>query len=138
MSERAKQLKRESDLASRGVDVNPCNSPSHPAATLGVDAAAYVSARPRRSLQQAYDPQCIDFVSGVATPDTHGKIGLETFRCDDEEQQHQRVVERSSVRDEERGHESRSRAFRDELCRGCYFRGLRQKHLRAFCQSEER
>lgn len=76
---------RWADLASRGVDVNPCNSPAHPAATLGVDAAAYVSARPRRSLQQAYDPQCIDFVSGVATPDTHGKIGLETFRCDDEE-----------------------------------------------------
>ena len=58
---------------------------------------------------------------------------------DDERQHHQRVVERSSVRDEERGDESRSRAFRDERCRGCYFRGLqRQKHLCALCQSEER
>ena len=74
---------RWAELASRGVDVNPCNSRAHPAVTLGVDAA-YVNARPRRSLQEAYDPQCIDFVSGPASSDTPGKIGLETFRCDDE------------------------------------------------------
>lgn len=79
----AAAAERWAELASRGIDVNPCNSRAHPAVTLGVDAA-YVDARPRRSLQQAYDPQCIDFVSGLASSDTPGKIGLETFRCDDE------------------------------------------------------
>jgi hypothetical protein len=72
-----------SELAERGVDVNPCNSPKHPAALAGVQTA-FDAGRTRRSLQEAYDPHCIDFVCGRAH-DTAGKIGLVSYRCENEE-----------------------------------------------------
>lgn len=72
---------RWNELADQGVDVNPCNSPKHPAALAGV---AIDASKPRRSLQEAYDPLCVDFVSGHAHVG-EGGIGLKTFRCEQEE-----------------------------------------------------
>lgn len=82
-SERAVGASAWSELAERGVDVNPCNSPKHPAALAGV-AGVVDRERPRRSLQEAYDPHCIDFVCGHAHDGASG-IGLKTYRCETEE-----------------------------------------------------
>ena len=69
-------------LRRRGVDVNPCNSRTHPAVVAGV--APWDASRPKRSLQEAYDPGCIDFTCGRAH-ESEAKIGLQTYRCDDDE-----------------------------------------------------
>lgn len=79
----SRTVEQWSELAERGVDVNPCNSPKHPAALAGVQTA-FDAGRTRRSLQEAYDPYCIDFVCGRAH-DTAGKIGLVSYRCENEE-----------------------------------------------------
>ena len=78
----ATQRQQWSELARAGVDVNPCNSPKHPAAIAGV--APVDANKARRSLQEAYDPYCIDFVCGRAH-ETNAGIGLCTYRCEEEE-----------------------------------------------------
>ena len=78
----AKESTEWETLARRGVEVNPCNSRTHPAAIAGV--APFDASRPKRSLQEAYDPRCIDFTCGLAHA-SEAKIGLKTYRCDDEE-----------------------------------------------------
>lgn len=82
-SERVAGASAWSELAERGVDVNPCNSPKHPAALAGVPGVVDLD-RPRRSLQEAYDPHCIDFVCGHSHDGAAG-IGLKTYRCEAEE-----------------------------------------------------
>lgn len=78
----ATQRQQWRELARAGVDVNPCNSPKHPAAIAGI--APVDANKAKRSLQEAYDPYCIDFVCGRAH-ETNAGIGLCTYRCEEEE-----------------------------------------------------
>jgi hypothetical protein len=56
------EVERWSRLQRQGVKVNPCNSPLHPAAVAGV-----APAKPGKALsvQEAYDPQGMDFACGT-------------------------------------------------------------------------
>jgi len=60
----------------KGVDINPCNSESHPAVRLGL--AKVDRAKPKRSLQEAYDPFASCFVCSKS-----GQLRLETRRTKD-------------------------------------------------------
>ena len=82
MVDEATQRQQWRELARAGVDVNPCNSPKHPAAIAGI--APVDANKAKRSLQEAYDPYCIDFVCGHAH-ETNAGIGLCTYRCEEEE-----------------------------------------------------
>lgn len=61
-----------SKLAKQGVPVNPCRSPHHPAAGLGLSEEG-----PEVSVQEAYDPESSDFVCG---PKAEGGVGLKSYR----------------------------------------------------------
>lgn len=58
------------------IDLNPCNSDLHPAVTLG--ALRVDKTKPKRSLQEAYDPFASCFVCSK-----QGELNLETRRTKD-------------------------------------------------------
>jgi hypothetical protein len=71
-------------LRARGEDINPCNSPAHPAAVAGVEGAVNPE-KEQKSIQQSYDAHSQCFVCGNARPPPDG-VGLRSFRATDEDE----------------------------------------------------
>jgi hypothetical protein len=71
-------------LRARGEEINPCNSPAHPAAVAGVEGAVNPE-KEQKSIQQSYDAHSQCFVCGNARPPPDG-VGLRSFRATDEDE----------------------------------------------------
>lgn len=82
---------------SAGHEVNPCNSPRHPAALAGIPLN---EGEVHKSIQEAYDAHSLCFVCGNAHPDG---LNLRSYRAEDEVRHTSALRSRVAISDNYQG-----------------------------------